>query len=377
MIANKIFEDFVGALPSLSGKCYAVTGTTSGTGYHFCVAGIQKGARCLILLNRSSARAEKAASELKALAGSGGTAIHPVDCDLQSFASVTRAAGEVQALAAGYGGLDGCINNAGVMALPDQRTPDGYDVQMQTNHLSHFLLTQLLLPSLEAAATARGEARVVQHSSGARRGGFALDKEGMLQAKYLRPAPPGELGGDTKDACFDRYHQTKLANSVFAMALHDKLTAAGSKVKSLCAEPGVSATSLAASMSQAHKQLKAAGPKAQKSERPGTAGGRPPGGFPGIQSAADGACSLIAAAFGHAESGDFFMPKDLVENVTPVGLPKRCMTAGQPTPVSERAAKNFEYEKLTMEPANRQLLWAESEAQTKSWLEAAGARAKL
>ena len=64
-----------------------------------------------------------------------------------------------------------------------------YDVQSQTNHLSHFLLTRLLFASLEAAATVRGEARVVQHSSGARSGQRSTNKEaqGLLEAKYFTP----------------------------------------------------------------------------------------------------------------------------------------------------------------------------------------------
>ena len=53
------------------------------------------------------------------------------------------------------------------MALPDH-TEDGFDVQMQTNHLSHFLLTCELLPLLEKAANDSGEARIVNHSSIAR-----------------------------------------------------------------------------------------------------------------------------------------------------------------------------------------------------------------
>ena len=55
------------------------------------------------------------------------------------------------------------------MALPDAATADGYDVQLQTNHLSHFLLARLAFPLLQRAADLRGEARIVQHSSGARK----------------------------------------------------------------------------------------------------------------------------------------------------------------------------------------------------------------
>ena len=61
--------------------------------------------------------------------------------------------------------LDVLANNAGVMALQDKATTDGFDLQMQTNHLSHFLLAKELYPAVKAAAAARGEARIVHHSS--------------------------------------------------------------------------------------------------------------------------------------------------------------------------------------------------------------------
>jgi len=89
-----------------------------------------------------------------------------VECDLRSFASVEAAAKRVAELCPE--GVHVLANNAGVMALPDEATGDGFDVQMQTNHLSHFLLTRELMPLLERAAEADGEARVVNHSSGAR-----------------------------------------------------------------------------------------------------------------------------------------------------------------------------------------------------------------
>lgn len=56
------------------------------------------------------------------------------------------------------------------MRLPETATKDGFEAQLQTNHLSHFLLSSLLLPDLKAAAAASGEARIVNHSSAARRG---------------------------------------------------------------------------------------------------------------------------------------------------------------------------------------------------------------
>merc|ERR1712127_764779 len=54
------------------------------------------------------------------------------------------------------------------MAQDDVRTKDGYDIQMQANHLSHFLLSELLFDLLEKTAQEGGDARIVSHSSGAR-----------------------------------------------------------------------------------------------------------------------------------------------------------------------------------------------------------------
>ena len=80
---------------------------------------------------------------------------------------------------------------------------------MQTNHLSHFLLTKELFPLLEKAAKARGEARIVNHSSGARK-----FPSSPLQAKYLGKNG-GNLGGNGNSMLFggarwQRYHQVPL-----------------------------------------------------------------------------------------------------------------------------------------------------------------------
>merc|ERR1711963_932280 len=113
-------------------------------------------------------------------------------------------------------GLDVLCNNAGIMATKDEATEDGFDTQMQTNHLSHFLLTAELFPLLEKAANANGEARVVNHSSIAR-----YSPAQPLEAKYFGKNG-GKLGGDADACCrpfsggrWKRYQQTKLANVVY------------------------------------------------------------------------------------------------------------------------------------------------------------------
>jgi len=238
-VASKYYVEYTSKLPSLAGKVAAITGTTSGTGL-VCAKTLAKQGAHVLLLNRASERS--VTSEKEILESVPGAKVSSIECDLQSFESVKKAAVSIKDKF-GSTGIDILCNNAGVMALADCATPDGYDVQMQTNHLSHFLLTRELFPLLEKAAERSGEARIVQHSSGARK-----YPAGDLGAQYLGKNG-GNLGGDGASMFFggsrwQRYHQTKLANALFTTSLTDKLTARGSKVKALCATPGLSATNL-------------------------------------------------------------------------------------------------------------------------------------
>ena len=238
-IPTRWFSDFASKMPVQAGKQVVITGCTSGTGFVAARTLAQKGAR-VFMLNRPSERANAAVAAVKASAPDAQVVAVP--CDLQSFAVKEAAAAVRQHL-----GPDGCLDvlclNAGVMALADVATGDGYDVQMQTNHLSHFLLAKELFPQLERAAELRGEARIVSHSSAARK-----LPPGDLAAKYLGKNG-GNLGGNSASMFFggarwQRYHQTKLANAVFTHTLANKLKAKGSKVKALVAAPGLAATNL-------------------------------------------------------------------------------------------------------------------------------------
>lgn len=266
----------------MTGKVVAITGTTSGTGY-VCAREVAKKGATVLLLNRKSERSERALEKL--LEEVPGGTFEAITCDLQNFESVRNA---VEAIRSKYSVIDVLVNNAGIMAMPDAATQDGYDVQMQTNVISHFLLTKELFPLLLRS----DRARIVNHSSMARLGG-------PLEMKYFE-ANGGNLGGDGSEEQnnafqgprWDRYHQTKLANCAFTYGLKQKLEAAGiQNVISLVAHPGLALTNLQVTTA-------AQGGMDGDSEFMKQA-----------QTAEDGATGIIRAAMDpKAESGDFYGP---------------------------------------------------------------------
>lgn len=238
------------------------------------------------MLNRPSDRATKAEEAVKAEVPIGGkTQVETVPCDLQDFASVRAAATTIKSK---YRKIDVLCNNAGVMALNDYATKDGYDVQVQTNVLSHFLLTKELFPLLSAAPSGR----VVHHSSIARHGG-------PLKAEYFGKNG-GNLGGDSnwwifgQPAKWERYHQTKLANAVITLDLASRFSAKDEcNVIAACAAPGFAATNL-----QDTTQANGGGMGVLGMI---TLGFR--------QSAEDGTMPLLAACFSpETNNGDFWEP---------------------------------------------------------------------
>ncbi|CAE6909257.1 unnamed protein product [Symbiodinium natans] len=241
--ASKWFPAFRQELPKVDGKVFVITGTTTGTGFVAAQTIAELGGEVL-LLNRTSERVTRAMEKLKEAVPNGKFV--SIECDLQDFASVRKAASEIKSK---YSKLYCLANNAGIAASVDKATKDGYDTQMQTNHLSHFLLTAELFPLLEAQAKETGDARIVNHSS---MGRLHTEHKG-LEEKYFGKNG-GNLGGNSitlmGGGCFFRYFQSKLANSVFTYALHEKLKARGSKVRAVCAHPGGSDTHLDQNMVQ-------------------------------------------------------------------------------------------------------------------------------
>ncbi|MEM8908288.1 MAG: SDR family NAD(P)-dependent oxidoreductase [Bacteroidota bacterium] len=266
----------------MAGKVVVITGTTSGTGF-ICAREIAKKGATLVLLNRNSERAEKSLQQLREDVPGG--IFDWIECDLQNFESVRNA---MQTIQANYEKVDVLVNNAGVMALKDYATPNGYDVQMQTNVLSHFLITKELFELLKKSE----QGRIVNHSSMARLGP-------PLEAQYFE-ANGGNLGGDGTEAenknfqgpRWARYHQTKLANAAFTYGLKKKLEAANiPNVLSLLAHPGLAITNLSVTTAT-DGGMERNSPIMEQA-----------------QTAEDGATGIIRAAMDpEAQSGNFYGP---------------------------------------------------------------------
>ena len=204
-------------VPDQRGKVALVTGANSGLGLHTTIALADRGARVLMAC-RDAGRAEAALKRVRAQVP--GAAVELVTLDLASLASIESAAAEI---ATRVGALDLLVDNAGVMATPRTVTPDGFELQLATNHLGHFALTGRLLPLLLAAPAPR----VVVVSSGAHRiGSIAFD----------------DLQGERSYSRWGAYGQSKLANLLFARELGRR--SAATPLLVAAAHPGYAATHL-------------------------------------------------------------------------------------------------------------------------------------
>ncbi|MBI4780804.1 MAG: SDR family NAD(P)-dependent oxidoreductase [Oscillatoriophycideae cyanobacterium NC_groundwater_1537_Pr4_S-0.65um_50_18] len=136
----------------LSGKRAIVTGAASGIGIETARALAQTGAEVTLAVRNIDA-GEKTAADITATTGNGN--IHVASLDLADRASIATF------VAAWDKPLHILVNNAGVMALPEQHTPEGWEMQFATNYLGHFVLAL----GLHKALAADGAARIVSVSS--------------------------------------------------------------------------------------------------------------------------------------------------------------------------------------------------------------------
>jgi len=205
-------------IPDLKGRIAVVTGGSAGLGAETARVLAAKGAR-VIMGVRDLDKGEGVVGRIRAR--HPGAQIEVQRLDLASLAMVRRFA---QGTRTRLTRLDLLVNNAGVMAPPEGRTEDGFELQFGTNHLGHFALAGHLMPLLEATKGAR----IVVLSSVAHKFG-KLDFEDLNWRD--RRFKPGRA-----------YSDSKLANLYFATELARRLRQQGPLVTA--AHPGWTATEL-------------------------------------------------------------------------------------------------------------------------------------
>ncbi|KAJ5180096.1 Short-chain dehydrogenase/reductase SDR [Penicillium capsulatum] len=196
-------------IPNLQGKVILVTGGNVGLGKETILQLAQHGPARIYLAARTESKARDAIESIQTQLSSP-VDIRFIPLDLCSFKSIRAAAAQFQT---DSDQLDTLILNAGTMGNPAGKTEDGFEIQLGTNHVGHFLLTKLLLPTLQktvARAEAKGttpDVRIVSLASA----GHAVSPVSFEELT----STPSLLEMST----WHRYGASKAANIFFAAEL--------------------------------------------------------------------------------------------------------------------------------------------------------------
>ncbi|MEC5198155.1 NAD(P)-dependent dehydrogenase (short-subunit alcohol dehydrogenase family) [Arthrobacter sp. PL16] len=199
-------------LPQLSNHRVLVTGGNAGLGYFACEQLAGAGAS-VVMASRSDEKARRAISAIRGRHPHADVSFQSLD--LADLASV-RAAADALADAPP---LTGLLANAGVVGSSQHRTTaDGFELQFGTNHLGHYALVALLLPTLSAAGT-----RIVHL--------------GSISHRWARLTPTSLQPSTYRNA--RAYATSKLAVMAFGFELARRLDLTGSAATSVVAHPGL------------------------------------------------------------------------------------------------------------------------------------------
>ena len=193
----------------LSTKTYIVTGTTSGIGLEV-VTQLARQSATIICASRNLDALKKTTENISD--NTSNNKIHFMHLDLTSLKSVKSF---VNNFLNKFSTLDGLVNNAAIMFGPEKKTIDGNEIQLSTNYLGHFLLSELLLPVLKNSLNSR-----IIHTSSVmhERGHIDLEDLNFEKRKYNK---------------YEAYYQSKLAQVLYARHQAKLLNNTSIKVVSL------------------------------------------------------------------------------------------------------------------------------------------------
>lgn len=201
-------------------KTVVITGGNAGIGKATAIALAKKGAE-IVITSRSEDKAKAAIAEIKT--ASGNDAVSYVLVDLSAQASVRKAAEKLKSKCPK---IDVLINNAGCYVSDLQLNVDGIEIQFGTNHIGHFLLTNLVLDNIKAAENAR----IINLSSIAHKSTRELNLDDINYKKE-------EYGG------WKAYSRSKYCNILFTNELAKRLKKDGITVNAV--HPGGVRTEIA------------------------------------------------------------------------------------------------------------------------------------
>lgn len=191
----------------MNSKRVLITGATNGIGKQAALELMKMGAD-VVIVGRDEVKTRKVSMDLKTLSGS--SKIDVLVADLSSMAEIRRIADEFRAK---YDRLDILLNNAGASFSTYQTSVDGYEMTFALNHISYYLLSNLLLDMLKKTAMEQGEARIINVSSSAHN---AAGADGLrLEDNRGR--------GQSRFKAFRTYGASKLANILFTYELAGRL----------------------------------------------------------------------------------------------------------------------------------------------------------
>ncbi|XP_020708437.2 dehydrogenase/reductase SDR family member on chromosome X-like [Athalia rosae] len=228
--AKALIDDLIEAkrnkidLPKKSGKVAIVTGGSRGIGSEIVKMLLQCDMEVIIAC-RTPAAGDRLIRLLRDSGVTEGTG-KVYELDNNSLESVRRFA---ESIKRNYSKIDVLVNNAGIMFTPYTETTDGFEQQWGINYLSHFLLTSLILPLLQAAGSARESARIVNVSSCAHHVGIINFDDINYKSGFITSAA---------------YAQSKLAQIMFTKSVQDLLINRRYPVQAFAVHPGIVNTDL-------------------------------------------------------------------------------------------------------------------------------------
>lgn len=197
---------------NLSGKVYIVTGTTSGIGLEI-VKQLASQSAEIVCACRNTEASKKISETI--LVNNPKSSIKTIPLNLDSLNSVRDF---IKVFLDNFDRLDGLINNAAVMNTPKSFTQDGFELQLGTNFLGHFLLTELLLPILKK----NKDGRIIHTSS-------VFHEKGLINLEDFNFKKRKYSG-------WEAYYQSKLAQVLYSR--HQAKLLKNSNITSVSIHPG-------------------------------------------------------------------------------------------------------------------------------------------